>query len=110
MLEREGFSFRTLGVNLEFYLHCNEDIGKRKCSVKGSEEGELTKLTRVLMCLEKKNAKRLSDSCDSEVSNMKERFMGQYELDLEFAKACEIDRSVIPYIVWTKYNIDFTKC
>ena len=59
--------------------------------MKSSSEGEFTKLTELLSCLGRESS-LLSEECEQEVELLRERFIGEEMLSVEFARACETAR------------------
>ena len=95
LLARGGYYFRKLDIGIDFYQFCSADVKKEQCAssevMKSDSEGEFTKLTELLFCLGKESV-LLSEGCEQEVELLRERFIGEETVSVEFARACETAR------------------
>ncbi|KAI6645810.1 Golgi apparatus protein 1 [Oopsacas minuta] len=93
LLIAEGYYFRKMLVDIEFYQYCSYDIKEEDCIssevMQSSTDGEFTKLVDILLCLEKGSI-LLTEECEEQVNTLRGRFIGSHEVSVKFAKACEL--------------------
>ena len=91
LITEDGYHFKTISIELEFYRDCLKDIRKEACAkseiIRSSSEGEFAKLIDLFLCLEKPSI-QLSDECEEQVYNHKHVFFGDHHISIELARAC----------------------
>lgn len=92
LITEDGYHFKTINMELEFYRDCSKDIRKEACTkseiFRSSSEGEFAKLVDLFQCLERASV-QLSDECEEQVYNHRLVFFGDYYITVELARACD---------------------
>lgn len=93
LMRRGKEESRDYRVNFKFTEACNKAIKRYSCDSEGFTAGSFTHTTSVLQCLNNHvdNDEELTDDCKAEMAIMVNKMMGNYQLDMALAAACDSD-------------------